>query len=122
MPGPSPLILLVEDEPELREAITDFLEGDDANFRIEIASNYDDGVVLLNASQPDLLIANVLLPGGGDGARLAEEACRIDVPTLLISGHPEVIANQETQGLPFLAKPFRLAEFQQAIRTLLEQK
>ena len=61
--------------------------------------------MLLNASQPDLLIANVLLPGGGDGARLAEEACRIDVPTLLISGHPEVIAKQETQGLPFLAKP-----------------
>ena len=59
----SPLILLVEDEPDLREVITDLLELDGARFRIEIASNYDDGVVLLNASQPALLIANVLLPG-----------------------------------------------------------
>jgi len=97
VPGPSPLILLVEDEPELREVIADFLQGQPANFRIEIASNYEDGVVLLNASQPDLLIANVLLPGGGDGVQLAEEACRIDVPTLLISGHPEAIAKQEAR-------------------------
>ena len=120
MPGVSPLILLVEDEPDLREVITDLLELDGAKFRIEIASNYDDGAVLLNASQPTLLIANVLLPGGGDGLRLAEVARRIDVPTLLISGHPEVIAKQEAQGLPFLSKPFRLPELQQAIRTLID--
>jgi CheY-like chemotaxis protein len=116
MPGVSPLILLVEDEPDLREVITDLLELDGARFRIEIASNYDEGVVLLNASQPALLIANVLLPGGGDGLRLAEVARRIDVPTLLISGHPEVI--EKAQGLPFLSKPFRLPDLQQAIRTL----
>ena len=119
MPGLSPLILLVEDEPDLREVITDLLELDGARFRIEIASNYDDGVVLLNASQPALLIANVLLPGGGDGLRLAEVARRIDVPTLLISGEPELIA-KEAQGLPFLSKPFRLPELQQAIRTLID--
>ncbi len=88
--------------------------------RIEIASNYADGLVLLNASQPALLIANVLLPGGSDGLRLAEEARRVGVPTLLISGHPEVIAKQEAQGLPFLSKPFRLPEFRRANRTLIK--
>jgi DNA-binding response OmpR family regulator len=119
MPGPPPLILLVEEEPDVSEVIADLLELDGARFRIEIASNYDDGVVLLNASQPALLIANVLLPGGGDGLRLAEVARRIDVPTLLISGEPELIA-KEAQGLPFLSKPFRLPELQQAIRTLID--
>ena len=67
-----------------------------------------------------MLIANVLLPGSGDGLRLAEAAHRLLVPTLLISGHPEVIAKHEQQGLPFLAKPFRLTKLQQVIRTLID--
>jgi DNA-binding response OmpR family regulator len=69
MPGPSPLILLVEDEPYFREVIADSLEENGAPFRLEIASNFDDGIVLLNASPPALLIADVLLPGSGDGLR-----------------------------------------------------
>ena len=57
--GACAIDLLVEDEPEISRVISDIL--DDAGFRIEAASNYADGVVLLNASQPALLIANVLL-------------------------------------------------------------
>ena len=97
--------------------ITDFLS---ATFQVEIASNYDDGMVLLKASTPSLLIANVLLPGSGDGLRLAEAAHRLVVPTLLMSGHPEVIAKHEGQGLPFLAKPFRLTKLQRVIRILID--
>jgi len=108
----APLILLVEDEPDLRELITDFVEA--AGLRLEAASNYDDGVVLLNASQPALVIANVFLPGGDDGPKLAEVARRLGVPTLLISGRPEVISEGDTRGAAFLAKPFRLDEFQRA--------
>jgi two-component system KDP operon response regulator KdpE len=118
MPGPPPLILLVENEPDVREVITDIVE--DAGFRIEVAGNYADGVVLLNASRPALLIANVLLPPDGDGHKLAEAARRLGVPTLLISGRPEVISEQEARGVPFLAKPFRLPELQRVIRTLIE--
>jgi DNA-binding response OmpR family regulator len=117
MPKPSQLVLLVEDRPELREVITDFLS---ATFQVETASNYDDGIVLLNASSPSLLIANVLIPGSGDGLRLAEAAHRLGVPTLLISGDPEVIAKHEEQELPFLSKPFRLSELQRVIRTLID--
>lgn len=120
MPRPPPLILLVEDEPEISRVISDIL--DDAGFRIEVASNYADGVVLLNASQPALLIANVLLPGGGDGHRLAEAARSLGVPTLLVSGHPEVILEQEARGIPFLAKPFRLSELKRVIQTLIERE
>ena len=119
LPGPSLLILLVEDEPYFREVIADSLEVNGARFRLEIASNFDDGIVLLNASAPALLIADVLLPGSGDGLRLAQAAREIAVPTLLISGHPEVIAQQEAQGLPFLSEPFRLPELLRAIRPLV---
>jgi DNA-binding response OmpR family regulator len=119
MPKSSQLVLLVEDRPELREFIRDFLS---TTFQVETASNYDDGIVLLNASSPPLLIANVLIPGSGDGLRLTEAAHRLGVPTLLIRGHPEVIAKHEELELPFLSKPFRLSELQRVIRTLIDAK
>jgi DNA-binding response OmpR family regulator len=117
MPGPPPLILLVEGEPEISMVISDIL--DDAGFRTEVAGNYTDWIVLLNASHPALLIANVLLPGGGDGHKLAEVARRIGVPTLLVSGHPEVTVEAEAYASPLLAKPFGLSELRRAIRTLI---
>jgi DNA-binding response OmpR family regulator len=77
-PWPPPLILLVEDEPEIATVVSGIL--DDAGFRVEVASNYSDGLVLLNASQPALLIANVQLPGGASeeirGARPGNEGRR----------------------------------------------
>ena len=119
MPEPPPLILLVEDEADLREVITDVIEA--AGFRIEVASNYADGVVLLTASRPTLLIADVVLPAGGDGYKLAEAARRLGVPTLLVSGCPDEIVEAEARGIAFLAKPFGLAALQRMIRILIEQ-
>jgi DNA-binding response OmpR family regulator len=112
-----PLILLVEDEPSLRDIISDVV--DSAGFRIEVAGNYADGLVLLNASQPAVLIANALLPDG-DGHKLAEVARRLRVPTLLISGHPEVMLKAEASGVRFLAKPFGIADLVREMRALIE--
>jgi hypothetical protein len=53
---------------------------------------------------------------------LTEAAHRLGVPTLLIRGHPEVIAKHEELELPFLSKPFRLSELQRVIRTLIDAK
>ncbi len=117
MPKLPPLILLVEDERSIRDIISDVV--DSAGFRIEVAGSYADGLVLLNASQPSLLIADALLPDG-DGHKLAEIARHLGVPTLLVSGDPELILEAEESGVRFLAKPFRLADLLQMIQTLIE--
>ena len=111
----SPLILLVEDEPSIRQIITEVVY--EAGFRIATAANYAEGLVSLNASRPAVLIANALLPDG-DGQELAEVARRLGVPTLLVSGYPQDEA--EARGVPFLAKPFRIADLVRMIRTLIE--
>jgi len=118
MPKRPPLILLVEDEPDLRDSITDVIE--EAGLRLEVTANYAEGAMLLNAPRPALLIANLRLPGGGDGHRLAELARRLGVPTLLISGHPEVIAEEGSGDVAFLEEPFRLEELLRVIRALIE--
>ena len=112
------LILLVEDEPAIRSILADAIEA--AGLRSEVASNYADGVVLLHASRPALLIADVRLPDG-DGNQLAAAGRQLGVPTLLISGHPEEIVAAEVSRSAFLAKPFRLAELRAAIGALIEQ-
>ena len=112
----SPLILLVEDEPSVRQIITEVV--DEAGFRIATAGNYAEGLVSLNASRPSVLIANALLPDG-DGHKLAEVARRLGVPTLLVSGHPDVIVEAEACSVPFLAKPFRVADLVGLIRALI---
>ena len=114
-----PLILLVEDEPAIRSVVADVIE--DAGLQSEVAGNYADGVVLLHASRPALLIADVRLPDG-DGHQLAAAGRQLGVPTLLISGHPEEIVAAEVSRSAFLAKPFRLAELRAAIGALIEQR
>jgi DNA-binding NarL/FixJ family response regulator len=53
-------LLLVDDEPGLREAVQAYLE--DSNFAVEVASNARDGWELLQRYNPDLLISDIMMP------------------------------------------------------------
>jgi DNA-binding response OmpR family regulator len=107
-------------QPSLPTFLTD--AEYDAGYRVETVAEFSDGAVLLSASHPALLVANVMLPDGGNGYRLADLAHRLQIPTLLISGHPEIIEQQEGGGIPFLAKPFGAADLERAINHLLQSE
>jgi DNA-binding NarL/FixJ family response regulator len=51
---------LVDDEPGLREAVQAYLE--DSNFAVEVASNARDGWELLQQTNPDLVISDIMMP------------------------------------------------------------
>ena len=53
-------LLLVDDEPGLREAVQAYLE--DSNFTVEVASNARDGWELLQQINPDLVISDIMMP------------------------------------------------------------
>jgi DNA-binding NarL/FixJ family response regulator len=53
-------LLLVDDEPGLREAVQAYLE--DSNFSVEVASNARDGWELLQQMNPDLVISDIMMP------------------------------------------------------------
>jgi len=53
-------LLLVDDEPGLREAVQAYLE--DSDFKVEVASNARDGWELLQQSNPDLVISDIMMP------------------------------------------------------------
>ncbi len=53
-------LLLVDDEPGLREAVQAYLE--DSDFKVEVASNARDGWELLQQCNPDLVISDIMMP------------------------------------------------------------
>ncbi|MBD2304767.1 response regulator transcription factor [Chroococcidiopsis sp. FACHB-1243] len=56
----SPRLLLVDDEPGLREAVKDYLE--ESGFAVQVASNAREGWDLLQQSTPDLVISDIMMP------------------------------------------------------------
>jgi two-component system, OmpR family, response regulator len=112
---PGPLILVVEDDPDICPVIGEFLEG--LGYQIALATDRAAGERILLDNRPALLIADVVLQGGSSG--LADIARQMDVPVLLISGEPLTIERLEGGAMPFLHKPFRLADLEREVARLL---
>jgi DNA-binding response OmpR family regulator len=112
---PGPLILIVEDDQEICSVIAEFLEG--FGYQVAHANDRAAGERILLESRPAALIADVVLQGGSSG--LVDIARRTGVPVLLISGEPVAIERLEGGPMPFLHKPFRLADLERELARLL---
>ena len=53
-------LLLVDDEPGLREAVKDYLQ--ESGFNVQVASNAGEGWELVQKNTPDLVISDVMMP------------------------------------------------------------
>ncbi len=53
-------LLLVDDEPGLREAVKDYLQ--ESGFSVQVASNAREGWQLMQQNPPDLLISDIMMP------------------------------------------------------------
>ena len=67
---PMSTILVVDDEPDIREVIRFALEG--ADFRVVEAGHADDARRRLSTESPDLVLLDWMLPGRS-GLELAEQ-------------------------------------------------
>ncbi len=109
------MILLVDDDDDVRETSADMLE--ELGYSVVQASNGLDALSLLD-HRPDLeiMVTDIRMPGMS-GLELAELARgrRCDLKIILISGYflPQPIKRR------FLQKPFRTHELDQAIQAEL---
>ncbi|MDO8458815.1 MAG: PAS-domain containing protein [Burkholderiaceae bacterium] len=117
-----PLVLLVEDDPDVRRVIRLQLVG--LGYPVIEADHAADALLLL-ASVPTvgILISDMVMPGGMDGRTLCHQASLSapSVKALLISGFSDVdVASTEAaMRPPLLKKPFTSIELQQALDGLL---
>jgi DNA-binding response OmpR family regulator len=113
--------LLVEDDTTVRMAVRDYLQ--DLGFRVVEAKDCDEAVDVARSESLDLLLTDIILPGG-DGTLVAEEvrARQGSVPVLMMSAHPaDYLAEtgRIAQGTPLLQKPFTVERLREAIKVLM---
>ena len=120
-----PAILLVEDDPEVREIAAEALEG--SGYQVFAAEDAHQALSILQRGVPiDALFTDVVMPHGVDGVELANQAraLRPDLPVLLASGYArETLRTLDAAhgDTPFIAKPYRMAELQRVLRRLTQR-
>jgi DNA-binding response OmpR family regulator len=112
-------VLIVEDHPEIRSLLAQLLQ--EAGYAVVDAWTFAEAKRRLDAERFDLLISDVLIPGGGQGTDLAEMARASSIKYLLVTGHPAQMQALDEQQQPYIAKPFRAAEFVARINRLCER-
>jgi DNA-binding response OmpR family regulator len=105
-------LLLVEDDPALRETLSDAL--DDIGYDVVVACSGVQALAELeaDAAQFEEVITDINLgtgPDGWDVGRRARE-CVADMPVVYMSGNSDEWPSQGVANSVFIPKPFRLAQ------------
>lgn len=101
------VVLLAEDEPNLRDLVAMALEQDD--FIVLPTCSAEEALQIFRIhTEVDVLLADVQLGFGMSGVELAEQILKEQPGTkaLLISGWPDSEILAAEKNLPFLSKPF----------------
>lgn len=128
-PSPrKPLILLVDDEADVRVVYRRLLERAGI-YRLLEAPDAVQGYALARQHQPDLVISDLVMPGSPDGiafcAQLKADPALASTMFMLLTGHAET--ERRTAGMligvdDFVAKPVESAELLARTRALLRHK
>jgi CheY-like chemotaxis protein len=121
-PSPTPVVLVVEDEPLLRLYAVGVLE--DAGFTVADAVNSEAALKILEL-RPDvrLLFTDIQLPGGPDGMDLAREVHERwpNVRLVITSGRSRPEQAEIPNDGHFIAKPYLPSELVREVGDLLQE-
>jgi CheY-like chemotaxis protein len=114
MPKPRPTVLVVDDDPDIRDTIADVLS--DEGYPVELACNGREALEVLGTAepQPGLILLDLMMPeldGWGFMAEVEKVPRLAAIPVIVFSAHSvsaEAVSGLRVQG--FLRKPLRLHE------------
>ncbi|KAA9356525.1 response regulator transcription factor [Larkinella humicola] len=117
-------ILIIEDEPELAQSITDYLS--DENYLCELAGTYHQALNKVLAYQYDCILLDLTLPGG-DGLKILDELKRQHKQDGVIIISAKNSFEDKIKGLQmgaddYLAKPFHLPELAARIYSVIRRR
>src|SRR4051812_44937755 len=101
------MILVIEDEPTIREVVCDILSASHECYAVRTA---EEGLGLLSETSFDVAVSDIKLPGM-DGEEFLRRALefRPSLPVILISGGfgYDEVTYEEEGAFGYLLKPFR---------------
>lgn len=120
-------LLLVDDEPGIRESVTAYLE-DNEEWQVIAASSAEEAWNILQKETPDLIISDIMMPQT-DGyeflTQLREDPRYQTTPVIFLTARGmtrDRIKGHDTGCDAYLAKPFDPEELESIVRNLLKRK
>lgn len=116
-------VLIIEDEPNIIEAISFILSRD--GWHVDSHSNGHDAVSVVQARAPDLVILDVMLPGRSGYEILTDLRAQPetrDLPVLMLTARGQARDRElaERAGASrFMTKPFSNADVIEALNALV---
>jgi CheY-like chemotaxis protein len=120
-PSVRPTILLVDDDPDIREALADTLE--DYGFNVITAAHGADALRCLRGmtSLPRIILLDLMMPIM-DGYRFLDERRKdpvlVSIPVAVITAGHGVDRNRLGDGTPIVPKPIKLPQLMDTLRAL----
>lgn len=115
-------VLVVDDEPMVREVVTAYLERE--GFVVTCADNGNDALVAITTRPPDVVVLDVMLPGL-DGFRILTEVRKHgDVPVIMLTARteePDRVLGLELGADDYVVKPFSPRELAARVRSVLRR-
>jgi DNA-binding response OmpR family regulator len=115
-------VLVVDDEPMVREVVARYLERDGA--AVEQLDTGDAALRWLAGNRPDLVVLDVMLPGTDGLSVLREVRARDDVPVILLTARTDEVdrvVGLELGADDYVVKPFSPRELAVRVRNLLRR-
>jgi len=123
---PTRTILVVEDEPQIIEVVRDYLEQ--AGFRVLEARDGQTALSLTRREHPDLVVLDLMLPGGMDGLDVCRQIRRdpvlVETPIIMLTARVELtdrLVGLELGADDYITKPFSPREVVVRIKAVLRR-
>ena len=115
-------LVVVDDHPVVREGLRSFLGSRDGLEVVGEAGDVDEAVAVVDELGPDVVLLDLVLPGGGGVAALPRLLALDPVPKVIIltsfGGDEQVLAALRAGASGWLGKDVPPAELESAIRTV----
>jgi len=112
-------ILLVDDDPNIRQLVNLYLEKE--GFEVTMAARGDDALKLFKESPPNLMLLDIMLPGM-DGWQVCREVRKIsNIPIIMLTAKDETfdkVLGLELGADDYVAKPFDMKELVARIKAV----
>lgn len=117
-------VLIVDDEQAIRDALGRKLRRE--GFEVVLCADGLEGLRAFHAERPDLIILDIVMPGGMDGLTVCQRIREVaDTPIMMLSAQAikeeDVIEGLNAGADEYLIKPVRLNEFVARINALLRR-
>ena len=125
MMGDAQHILVVEDERSIAAVLRRGLSYE--GYRVTVAENGARALEVARDDRPDLVVLDIMLPGGIDGLEVCRRlrAAGDDFPILMLTARDEVadrVAGLDVGADDYMVKPFAFEELLARVRALLRRQ